>query len=409
MKTRLFLLSLLFSGKAFTQTEPLVYQEPGTEKITAQRQIYRTVNDTTLHFDLYLPVGRPAGEKVPLVVFVNGVGALDMPEWRVYQDWARLVANRGLAAVTFQSRSDGREGPEPDRSAQADTEALLDFLRRHAAEWQLDADRIGIYCCSANAKTAMPVVMQADRSYLQALVIFYGYIGKITLTRLDLPMLLARAGQDWPPLNEGMARFFAQALQLDAPAEFINYPSGLHGFDTSNDTDESRAIIRRTLDFLVENLRKPAAGVVPVPTPGNLHEIVLVQQRTEAALAMFQQSLDQHRAFLATHPGTSPASSPFYGVVSEDLLNQTGRQLLEAGRVDEAIHVFQTNQAAWPASPNTAEALAEAYEAKGNRAEAIRYAELALRQLDATPGLGSQRAAAIRKSAMDRLGRLKKD
>ncbi len=409
MKTKLLLLALLGSLHLVGQSEPLVYQEPGAEKIVSQRHVYRTVGDTALYFDLYLPSRLKTGEKVPVVVFVNGVGAMDMPEWRAYQDWARLVANRGLAAVTFQSRPEPYRAGQPNRAAMADFETLLGYLQQNEVNLGVDAARIGIFCSSANVKTALPVVLTPERQNLRALVIYYGSTDGAVLTRQDIPILMARSGQDNAQQNEDMAGFFAQALRLDAQAEFINYPSGLHGFDISNNTDESRAIIRRTLDFFVANLQKPAGPVAFVLTPGNLGEMIVARQRSEEGLDLYRKTLEQHRTYLAEHPNGSPFISPYFGVVREETLNQIGYKLLRANRIDESIAVFETNRGAWPDSPNAYDALGDAFEAKGDATEAIRNAELALEKLETAQGLQPQWAAAIRRSATDKLQRLKKN
>lgn len=408
MKTKFLLLLLFTSFQSFAQLEPLVYREPGAEKIQSQRHTYRTLGDTTLSFDLYLPPGLKTGEKVPIVLFTNGVGAMDMPEWTPYQDWCRLTAHRGLAALIFQSRQEPFHPARPNRKAMADIEALFDYLQKNGAALQIDAERIGVFCSSANVKTAMPLVMQPERGYLRALVIYYGSPGGAAPTRQELPTLLVRAGQDHAQMNEEMAHYFAQALRLDAPVEFINYPAGLHGFDIFNDTDESRAIIRRTLDFFSENLRKPAGPVAFVLTPGNLSDMILAQQRTGEALNLYRQTLDRHRDYVAAHPDGAPFGSPHFGIVREETLNQIGYKLLEIKRSDDALTVFEANRDAWPESPNVYDALGDAYEAKGNPAEAIRYAELTLQKLESAKGLPSQWAAAIRQSALDKLERLKK-
>jgi acetyl esterase/lipase len=45
-----------------------------------------------------------------------------------------------------------------------------------------------------------------------------------------------------------------EARRLGARVELLEHPEGRHGFDTLNDDDRSREIIRRTLDFVRENV-----------------------------------------------------------------------------------------------------------------------------------------------------------
>lgn len=57
--------------------------------------------------------------------------------------------------------------------------------------------------------------------------------------------------------------------------------------------------------------------------------------------------------------------------VPENVLNLFGYRLLGAGKVDDAIGAFRRNVALYPDSANVHDSLAEALEAKGQRAEAI--------------------------------------
>jgi Flp pilus assembly protein TadD len=51
--------------------------------------------------------------------------------------------------------------------------------------------------------------------------------------------------------------------------------------------------------------------------------------------------------------------------VPEALLNQLGYQLVNAGKMEEAINVFKSNVERYPSSANVYDSLAEAYERSG--------------------------------------------
>ncbi|MEP6635151.1 MAG: alpha/beta hydrolase-fold protein [Acidobacteriota bacterium] len=57
--------------------------------------------------------------------------------------------------------------------------------------------------------------------------------------------------------------------------------------------------------------------------------------------------------------------------VPENLINQIGYQLLQGGKLDEAIATFKTNVERYPASANVYDSLAEAYERSGRLDTAI--------------------------------------
>jgi dienelactone hydrolase len=68
------------------------------------------------------------------------------------------------------------------------------------------------------------------------------------------PLLVVRAGRDHPELNRAIDGFLAGALAANLPVELVNHADGHHAFDTVDDTDESRRVIRRVLAFLGEHL-----------------------------------------------------------------------------------------------------------------------------------------------------------
>jgi hypothetical protein len=74
--------------------------------------------------------------------------------------------------------------------------------------------------------------------------------------RTDLPLFLARAGQDQTPrLNESLDRFISGAIERNLPITIANHASGVHAFDLVDDSDASRTIIRQLLLFLQLHLR----------------------------------------------------------------------------------------------------------------------------------------------------------
>lgn len=73
------------------------------------------------------------------------------------------------------------------------------------------------------------------------------------------PLMIVRAGADeMPGLNDTIDRFVVESLQQDLSLTLINYPSRVHSFDLWDDTEESRAICRRVLDYLTHYLTPSA-------------------------------------------------------------------------------------------------------------------------------------------------------
>jgi hypothetical protein len=64
---------------------------------------------------------------------------------------------------------------------------------------------------SANFNVGLPLVMQANRSYIRCAVIYYG-MANVQTFRQKLPLLLVRAGQDSYTLNKAIDEFVKTAL-----------------------------------------------------------------------------------------------------------------------------------------------------------------------------------------------------
>jgi hypothetical protein len=74
-------------------------------------------------------------------------------------------------------------------------------------------------------------------------------------------MFIARMGKDAPDINRSVDAFAAETSRRKLPVEVVNYPDGVHAFDTEADTDESRAVIAKAIAFVKHHL-------VPSPEGG---------------------------------------------------------------------------------------------------------------------------------------------
>lgn len=363
---------------------PVVLTLPSTDKVTVQRDLtFKTVNDTALRMDVYYPPDFKAG-KLPVVIFVNGVGILDLKDWRVYQDWGKLIAASGMIAITHQSRS---------ADTAADAADLITYVHANAASLKIDENRIGIWSCSANVRIALPLVMQEDRKYIRTAVFYYGVMNSEKV-RFDLPMLVARAGQDVPGINGTIDAYITRAIAQDAPLTLISYAEGQHAFDILDNNDQTREIVKQTLDFLKFHLLKEDVTNTAskrAPSPGRFVAMITNDGITKA-LQAFEEGKK-----------TDPNAVLF----RESVINQIGYQMLQDSRIREALELFKLNVAAYPQSANVYDSLGDAYEANGNIEDAIQCAEKALEVLvndTATDGPGK---AAVRAGAQSKLDRLK--
>jgi tetratricopeptide (TPR) repeat protein len=238
----LALSALLAAASALAQGEQFAVRtsEAGIE---VQRNLAYSEAGKELRFDLYRPKGK---DVVPVVIFTN-VGPAPYDTWPIYIGWARTMANAGFAGVLYRAR---------ENKGIDDFNALVEDLHRRASELAIDPERIVIYGASSNVTIAMPLAMDATRSYLRGALIVYG-VGEAVSIRTDLPVYFVRAGLDSPGLNSRIDEMLTRAVQSNAPWTIENYGAGYHGFEVLNDNDVSRSIIGRMTGF-VRDVTEPA-------------------------------------------------------------------------------------------------------------------------------------------------------
>lgn len=113
----------------------------------------------------------------------------------------------------------------------------------------IDAARVAVCAGSGNVYAGLALVEDPRRTGVKAAVMYYGS-SNVKQFRADLPVLFVRAGLDRPDLNRSIGALVQEALTQNAPVTLLNYPGGRHAFDLFNDNDQSRDVIRQTLDFI---------------------------------------------------------------------------------------------------------------------------------------------------------------
>ena len=239
-----------------------VLQLPGMDRVDVRREQRYGDGGT---FDLYVA---DSAAPAPTVIFVYGFPdqrfAQGLRQMGSYASWGRLLAASGMNAVAYSYH-------EPV----SDLAALLAHLRHNAGALGIDAARLGIWSASGNVPTALHLLMTQPPDAFRAAALLYGYmldvpeaaqqfgIGVPARGRpIDdlpraLPLLVVRAGQDQTPmLNASLDAFVSAALARDLPLTLINQSGAPHSFDLFDDSDASRATIRRIIAFLRERLER---------------------------------------------------------------------------------------------------------------------------------------------------------
>jgi len=260
---------------------PIVYSVPGMDKVAVHRDIvYKTVDTAgaklELKMDVYAPSGAQPGQKFPAVLLISGGGADPAMDWRVagvYQSYGRLLAASGFVGIPFTKRY--QRGVEGVTQGTSDLADLIRYVREHAAEFNVNPDRMAVWAFSAGGFLLSSALRDAP-PYIRAVLSFYAVLdvnSQMTppdelprLTELAplaqlkrsgdrvAPIFIARAGLDNAALNAGIDRFVLEARERKVSIELMDHPQGRHGFDILDDNARSREIIARAIEFLKARL-----------------------------------------------------------------------------------------------------------------------------------------------------------
>jgi acetyl esterase/lipase len=280
------------------RSKRVVYAIPYMEEATVQMDItYKTLDENELQMDVYYPSDYEGEARLPAVIFVHGDGPpeflKDAKDWGCYISWGQLVAASELIAVTFNHRS--TEHLTRLYEAASDVDDLIAYVREHSGTLGIDAQRLGIWTCSAGSPLAFRSALRGAPPYVRSIVSYYGmtdlkvyydkpvgssrgagesdepeqqfptftgevfeefsaaaYVnkesGKIA------PMLIVRAGLDNPVLNASIDRLLVATIINNINIDFMNHATGHHAFDIDDNNERSREIIRATLEFLKAHL-----------------------------------------------------------------------------------------------------------------------------------------------------------
>ncbi|GIG67447.1 alpha/beta hydrolase [Phytomonospora endophytica] len=215
------------------------------------------------HWDLYDP---QSDHPRPLVVFVHGgpvnpAWPASPRDWHVYRGYGAQVAARGFTAVTVDHRLHGGDAyPQ----AYAD---VLDAVEAARADERVDADRVAVWVFSGGGPMLAPLLRDRP-SWLKVLGATYPALdsfldvkppeGFHPLEELAdapaIPLVFTRVGLERDFLAPAQATFLEEAEGGPLAVELIEVPNGVHGFDHTNDTDESRTAVDLAIGKVLSHL-----------------------------------------------------------------------------------------------------------------------------------------------------------
>jgi acetyl esterase/lipase len=191
--------------------------------------------------------------------------------------WSQLLSASGLAAATFDIRTDNfLETPE---APSEDVASAIAFVRKSGAELGIDPDRLATLGFSiGTAPWHLWAVLSRERPYIRAAVTYYGLmdfsgdLGDLSMPSEKVeeysalahlrrrgaavpPMLVTKAGRErFPGINDSIDRFVETAEEVGADVQLLVHPTGQHGFDVRDFDETSRAIVEETIAFLRRHL-----------------------------------------------------------------------------------------------------------------------------------------------------------
>lgn len=124
------------------------------------------------------------------------------------------------------------EAPRPPRpnlaNQQQDAEAAYDYILKHAKEWNIDTDRIGMMGFSAGAGLTMHCTLNSKTMKLAFIAPIYGGMGPVEVPKDAPPLFVAIAANDF--LFRGQFGLIKSWFDAGRPVEFHLYQDGGHGF-----------------------------------------------------------------------------------------------------------------------------------------------------------------------------------
>ena len=129
--------------------------------------VFKKVGDVTLDLMLFQPLEKKF-EKSPLVVYIHGGGWGGGDKFNVLRrdliEVIRELNRRGITCASIEYRL-ANGAPATANESVADCKDAVRFLAKHAAQYGLDADRIGTFGSSAGGHLTLVTALGEDRDY----------------------------------------------------------------------------------------------------------------------------------------------------------------------------------------------------------------------------------------------------
>jgi acetyl esterase/lipase len=259
-------------GRAFA------VQLPGMGRAPAYANLaYHRVAGQDLAMDVYLPADARSPSPAVLLGGPPAFWAGKNSSQKV--GWAQILAASGLAAVTFDHRSD--QFMKTPLDPIEDVGAALDYVHDRGLSIGIDPERLALLGFSlGTGPWHVAAAFTKTRPYVRALVLYYALLdfddsevrprledvdvasgrSHLARSRGAFPRtLLVKAGRErFAGINSSIDRFVATAREVGVQVELITHEDGEHGFDTRGEHPRTTEIVMRTIEMLRSALRRDA-------------------------------------------------------------------------------------------------------------------------------------------------------
>jgi acetyl esterase/lipase len=240
----------------------------------AQSRVYKSVNGGELRLHIFTPSNRGAATAIPAIVFFFG-GGWTQGTVSQFTPQSSYLALHGMTAIVADYRVFGRHKTSAFEAIE-DAKSAIRWVRAHATELGIDADRIAAGGGSAGGHIALAAAMlerfddtnenRRVSSKPNALVLFNPVVdtgpeaaARTEALRQILPARFGDRGRDGSPVHHlgrglpptlilhgkadaavpyvDVERFCSEATKLGNQCQLVGYDSATHGFFNLQNAD----------------------------------------------------------------------------------------------------------------------------------------------------------------------------